>query len=104
MESEKLVQHLPFGAYEKLSLLLRPVFRGKDWRSLAGELDFTIEEVRWLEDEKDPVFTLLNRWTDRNGASATVSRLLDCLGRLGRNDVMQDLADHIGTSGFQSFL
>eukprot|EP00794_Sanderia_malayensis_P003310 gene3310-3795_t len=92
---EKQVQHLIFGAYELMSLHLRPKRLGKDWRSLADLLDFSREEIDWMDEESDPVLTLLNRWIARDGSLATTSKLVECLQQLKRYDTVKDLQEFI---------
>eukprot|EP00112_Aurelia_sp_Birch-Aquarium-sp1_P001486 Seg116.2 transcript_id=Seg116.2/GoldUCD/mRNA.D3Y31 product="Myeloid differentiation primary response protein MyD88-A" protein_id=Seg116.2/GoldUCD/D3Y31 len=87
---EKLVKTLPYGAFETLSKLLRHKADGKDWRSLADQVGFTLEEVRDFEEEQDPVAAIFKKWTTRE-VNATTAKLIDCLSNIGRKDAVEDL-------------
>ncbi|XP_006869214.1 PREDICTED: myeloid differentiation primary response protein MyD88 isoform X3 [Chrysochloris asiatica] len=65
-----------------------------DWTSLAEELGFEYLEIRQLETYPNPTGRLLDDWQGRPDAS--VSRLLELLAKLGRQDVLEDLGPSIG--------
>ncbi|XP_006869213.1 PREDICTED: myeloid differentiation primary response protein MyD88 isoform X2 [Chrysochloris asiatica] len=64
-----------------------------DWTSLAEELGFEYLEIRQLETYPNPTGRLLDDWQGRPDAS--VSRLLELLAKLGRQDVLEDLGPSI---------
>ena len=93
---EKLVKTLPAGALGKLSTLLRPRVPGKDWKELAGHMGFTVEEIRYFDEEKDPVVQVLTKWSLLKHEHATTNKLVDFLRKMGRLDVIQDIQTYIG--------
>ncbi|XP_007462752.1 PREDICTED: myeloid differentiation primary response protein MyD88 isoform X2 [Lipotes vexillifer] len=65
-----------------------------DWTALAEEMGFEYLEIRRLETHADPTGSLLDDWQGRPGAS--VGRLLELLGKLGRDDLLMELGPSIG--------
>ncbi|KAM6169626.1 myeloid differentiation primary response protein MyD88 isoform 4-T4 [Rhynchocyon petersi] len=64
-----------------------------DWATLAEELGFEYLEIRQLEAYPNPTGRLLDAWQGRPDAS--VSRLLELLAKLGRQDVLEELGPSI---------
>ena len=93
---EKLVKTLPAGGLGILSMLLRPHAPGKDWKTLAGHMGFTIQEIRYFEEERDPVEKVLTKWSLLKHENATTSKLLYFLRQMGRLDVIEDIQCYIG--------
>ena len=94
-EVEKQLQHLDFGAFELLSLHLRPKNLGRDWRSLADLIGISTEEINWLNEETDPVLSTLKRWILNEGPNATTKKLVACLHEIQRYDTAADLQKYI---------
>ncbi|XP_065742390.1 myeloid differentiation primary response protein MyD88 isoform X8 [Phocoena phocoena] len=69
-----------------------------DWTALAEEMGFEYLEIRRLETHADPTGSLLDDWQGRPGAS--VGRLLELLGKLGRDDLLMELGPSIGAVGW----
>ncbi|KAM6169628.1 myeloid differentiation primary response protein MyD88 isoform 6-T6 [Rhynchocyon petersi] len=69
-----------------------------DWATLAEELGFEYLEIRQLEAYPNPTGRLLDAWQGRPDAS--VSRLLELLAKLGRQDVLEELGPSIGVDGW----
>lgn len=88
---------LNYGVRRRLGLYLNPrAAAAADWTALAEELGCEYLEIRRLEARPDPTAALLEDWQCRCPGGATVGRLLDLLRRLGRHDVLLDLADSVG--------
>ncbi|TEA31376.1 hypothetical protein DBR06_SOUSAS710166 [Sousa chinensis] len=64
-----------------------------DWTALAEEMGYEYLEIRRLETHADPTGSLLDEWQGRPGAS--VGRLLELLGKLGRDDLLMELGPSI---------
>lgn len=95
---------LNYGVRRRLGLFLNPrAAAAADWTALAEALGCSFLEIRRLEGLPDPTATLLEEWPGRCPGGATVGQLLDVLRRLGRDDVLTDLAgsvgEALGTSG-----
>ncbi|XP_063180403.1 myeloid differentiation primary response protein MyD88 [Chroicocephalus ridibundus] len=87
---------LNYGVRRRLGLYLNPrAAAAADWTALAEELGCEYLEIRRLEAQPDPTAALLEEWQCRCPGGATVGRLLDLLRRLGRHDVLLDLADSV---------
>ncbi|KAF1628768.1 Myeloid differentiation primary response protein MyD88, partial [Eudyptes filholi] len=88
---------LNYSVRRRLGLYLNPrAAAAADWTALAEELGCEYLEIRRLEARPDPTAALLEDWQCRCPGGATVGRLLDLLRRLGRHDVLLDLADSVG--------
>ncbi|NWI69114.1 MYD88 protein, partial [Todus mexicanus] len=84
---------LNYGVRRRLGLYLNPrAAAAADWTSLAEELGCEYLEIRRLEARPDPTAALLEDWQSRCPGGATVGRLLELLRRLGRHDVLLELA------------
>ena len=90
---EKMVIHMKIAAHQLLSKLLRPEFPGKDWKSLAGLMGFTYEEILDLECDQDPVESVIRQWERQS--NATIEKLLKFLEELERLDAIEDLQPFI---------
>ncbi|NXW52099.1 MYD88 protein, partial [Nyctiprogne leucopyga] len=87
---------LNYGVRRRLGLYLNPrAAAAADWTALAEELGCEYLEIRRLEALPDPTAALLEDWQSRCPGGATVGRLLDLLHRLGRHDVLLDLAGSV---------
>ena len=90
---EGYVKHLPLKALLKMSFLLNPLHPGRDWKSLAAELNYTLEEVRSFECALDPTMELLKQWDVKEIKPLTVPCLIQCLKTIKRMDAIQDLIE-----------
>uniref|UniRef100_A0A8C3M8S4 Myeloid differentiation primary response protein MyD88 n=1 Tax=Geospiza parvula TaxID=87175 RepID=A0A8C3M8S4_GEOPR len=87
---------LNYGVRRRLGLYLNPrAAAAADWTALAEALGCSFLEIRRLEGLPDPTATLLEEWPGRCPGGATVGQLLDVLRRLGRDDVLTDLAGSV---------
>ncbi|XP_054027328.1 myeloid differentiation primary response protein MyD88 [Dryobates pubescens] len=87
---------LNYGVRRRLGLYLNPrAAAAADWTALAEEMGCDYLEIRRLEAQPDPTAALLEDWQCRCPGGATVGHLLDLLRRLGRHDVLLDLADSV---------
>ncbi|XP_048576261.1 uncharacterized protein LOC116618546 isoform X2 [Nematostella vectensis] len=74
----------------------------RDWRQLAGALNFTINEITEIQDRAhrccdfSPTDVVLHRWEER-GRDFGMDRLVCILRDMGRLDVVQDLGYSIAT-------
>ena len=100
--TNKQLISIGFQAFELLSLHLRPgsIGIGKDWRSLAAMIGFTVEEINWLNMEPDPVISMLNRWIAKYPDTATTDNILSYLREMRRLDTVTDLQQFIGKAVF----
>lgn len=91
---------LNYRVRRRLSLYLNPrAAAAADWTALAEALGCSFLEIRRLEGLPDPTAALLEEWPGRCPGGATVGQLLDVLRRLGRDDVLTDLAGSVGKGG-----
>lgn len=88
---------LNYGVRRRLGLYLNPrAAAAADWTALAEALGCSFLEIRRLERLPDPTAALLEEWPGRCPGGATVGQLLAVLRRLGRDDVLTDLAGSVG--------
>lgn len=93
-DQEKLVRHMSYEGHKRLSLMLGPsCASGNNYRLLASKLGCSTEEIRDLEEKRDPVVYLLNKPCL---VDLTISRLKSCLIEMGRQDVVEDLEPFAG--------
>ena len=94
---DKLVKTLPYGAFDVLSRGLLPPAIGRDWRSLADLMGFSVEDIRYFSaGNEDPVLKTLTTWASLRHDKATTTKLIEFLRQLGRLDVVEDLEPFIG--------
>ncbi|XP_078688980.1 uncharacterized protein LOC144920576 isoform X1 [Branchiostoma floridae x Branchiostoma belcheri] len=73
---------------------------GKEWKSLAIELGFTLAEIQRLQSDnpfstEDSIFSMLVQWRRRQGASVNVSALAAALTAAGRKDLADSVLEHL---------
>ena len=61
----------------------------RDLRDLAGSLDFSIEDIRYICGKKDPFRYMLDQWCKREGDNATMGRLHAAIIDLKRPDAVE---------------
>ena len=89
-----LVGTLSMDILERLGMKLNPRHPMKDFRYLAGLMNYTYEMVRNLERQRNPTIYLLSEWNmayATNGEARTVSDLIDFLKEMKRDDVVEIL-------------
>ena len=93
---EKLVKDLSFEAHWKMDVLLLPPSPGRDWKTLAYKMGYSIETILYFESKKDkgPVMELIKDYEDRG---KTISELISFLNEMERFDLIEDLQPIIGT-------
>lgn len=100
MASEKmkrvstLVNCLSMDILEQLGMKLNPRHPMKDFRYLAGKMNYNYESVRNFERQKNPTVSLLYEWwmsSERNGEVKTVTHLIELLKSMGRDDAVNIL-------------
>ena len=93
---EKLVKDLSFEAHRKMDVLLLPPSPGRDWKTLAYKMGYSIETILYFESKKDkgPVMELIKDYEDRG---KTISELISFLNEMERFDLIEDLQPIIGT-------
>ena len=64
-----------------------------DVSSLAGELDFTMDEIDYICSKKAPFKFLLDQWCKRDKRKATFQKLSDTLLELKRPDLVEKIND-----------
>ena len=69
-----------------------------NWKSLARELgltDGTIDAISEEEQNKcgECCYKALQTWCEKNGASATIRRVMIALNRIGLADINNDIVD-----------
>nr|ALG40991.1 MyD88 protein [Aulactinia veratra] len=86
-EEEKLVRHMSNEGRRCISQLLGPHDHlGNDWKLLAEKLGFTAEEIRSLNEEREPVEVMLSKCL-----GLTIPKLKVYLTNMERLDVVQEL-------------
>ena len=93
---EKLVKDLSFEAHWKMDVLLLPPSPGRDWKTLAYKMGYSIETILYFESKKDkgPLMELIKDYEDRG---KTISELISFLNEMERFDLIEDLQPIIGT-------
>ena len=93
-----LYQLLPFGIQNKVSFLLNPPSCDKDWKALAAEFGFTIEEVNSISCANDPTMQLFRHWEIKYEKRLALSFVLDSLKHIGRDDAIDDINEYINNN------
>ncbi|KAI8504411.1 hypothetical protein Bbelb_175290 [Branchiostoma belcheri] len=73
---------------------------GKEWKSLAIELGFTLAEIQRLQSDNpfstaDSIFSMLVQWRRRQGASVHLSALAAALTAAGRKDLADSVLEDL---------
>lgn len=90
-----LMTSLSMDILEKLGMKLNPRCPLKDFRYLAGKMNYTYEKVRNLEYQKNPTVALLGEWmmsSADQGEAKTVTDLIKLLKGMKRDDCVALLA------------
>ena len=90
------MKDLSFEAHWKMDVLLLPPSPGRDWKTLAYKMGYSIETIFYFESKKDkgPVMELIKDYEDRG---KTISELISFLNEMERFDLIEDLQPIIGT-------
>ena len=89
-----LISSLRMDVLEKLGMKLNPRHSMKDFRYLAGLMNYTYDMVRNIELHKNPTIHLLSEWSmshAKNGVAKTVTDLIELLKDMKRDDVVEIL-------------
>lgn len=89
-----LVSSLTMDVLEKLGMKLNPRHPMKDFRYLAGKMNYNYEMVRNFALQRNPTVALLHDWFmshTKNGEAKTVSHLIELLKNMRRDDVVEIL-------------
>ncbi|CAH3028984.1 unnamed protein product [Porites evermanni] len=89
-----LVSSLTMDVLEKLGMKLNPRHPMKDFRYLAGKMNYNYEMVRNFALQRNPTVALLHDWFmshTKNGEAKTVSHLIELLKNMKRDDVVEIL-------------
>ena len=89
-----LVSTLSMDVLERLGMKLNPRHPMKDFRYLAGLMNYTYEMVRNFERQRNPTVSLLSEWNmshAANGEAKTVSDLIELLKEMKRDDTVEIL-------------
>ena len=87
-----LMSGLSMDVLEKLGMKLNPRHPLKDFRYLAGKMNYTYESVRNFERQKNPTAFLLSEWWMSNaekGEQKTVTDLIKYLQEMKRDDAVE---------------
>ena len=89
------MKDLSFEAHRKMDVLLPPS-PGRDWKTLACKMGYSMETILHFESKKDkgPVMELIKDYEDRG---RTISELISFLIEMERFDLIKDLQPFIGT-------
>lgn len=85
---------LQMNVLEELSRKLNPRHNTKDFRYLAGLMNYNYEMVKNLEREKNPTAFLVSEWAMSHasrGEAKTVGDLLELLKQMRRDDAVEIL-------------
>ncbi|XP_047424633.1 myeloid differentiation primary response protein MyD88 [Mugil cephalus] len=86
---------LNMGVRKKLGLYLNPKQTvSADWMAVAEAMGFSYLEIKNYESCKSPTKALLEDWQARS-SDATVGKLLSIFSEVERNDIVEDLREHI---------
>ncbi|XP_068704662.1 mucosa-associated lymphoid tissue lymphoma translocation protein 1 homolog [Montipora capricornis] len=89
-----LVRYLRMDVLEELSFKLNPRHNMKDFRYLAGLMNYNYGMVKNLERQKNPTTYLLSEWDmshAANGEAKTVGDLIELLKQMKRDDAVEIL-------------
>ncbi|KAK2568420.1 hypothetical protein P5673_007452 [Acropora cervicornis] len=100
---------LKMNVLEELSRKLNPRHNTKDFRYLAGLMNYTYEMVKNLEREKNPTAYLVSEWAmchASGGEPKTVGDLLELLKEMRRDDAVEILKpfEFTGPHSYQDYL
>ena len=87
-----LMSSLSMDVLEKLGMKLNPRHPLKDFRYLAGKMNYTYESVRNFERQKNPTVFLLSEWwmsSAEKGEQKTVTNLIEYLQEMRRDDAVE---------------
>ena len=90
------MKDLSFEAHRKMDVLLLPPNPGRDWKTLAYKMGYSMETILYFELKKDegPVMELIKDYEDRG---RPISELISFLNEMERFDLIEDLQPFIGT-------
>ena len=78
--------------YQKVCKVLNHDMTLKDWRTLAGRMDYKNDQVKVFAKQNDPVDALLGHWGTEKGND--VAKLIKLLKGMNRSDVVEILESH----------
>ena len=91
---EKLLKDLPSEGYQKLVEHLQPLSAtGRDYRSLADRMGYSIQYLQWIGSTDNPVMNLLRKFREND---RKISELTSLLKEMERYDVLEELQPYIG--------
>ena len=88
-----LVRDLPGCCVDQMALLLNPSNPFNEWRTLAGILNYTLNDMANFVNDYQYIQNLFLAWGVKN--CATVGVLLEALRQMGRDDAYDVLATYI---------
>ena len=93
------MKDLSFEAHRKMDVLLLPSNPGRDWKTLADKMGYSVE---YFESKKDkgPVMELIKDYEDRG---KTISELISLFSEMERFDLIEDLRPFIGTLNLSKY-
>ena len=96
------MKDLSFEAHWKMDVLLLPPSPGRDWKTLAYKMGYSIETILYFESKKDkgPVMELIKDYEDRG---KTISELISLFSEMERFDLIEDLRPFIGTLNLSKY-
>ncbi|XP_033117639.1 uncharacterized protein LOC117117453 [Anneissia japonica] len=68
---------------------------GSNWLGLAGKLDFTVDFVENIEDEKNKTLAVLHHWVYTSMTPPLLSDLIDVLQSMERRDIVADINSYL---------
>lgn len=74
-------------------MMMNPPLHRKDYRALAGKLDYSWYHVKDLDRQPNPTATLLEKWWS-DGRGRTVTDLIELFKKVDRFDVIEELETH----------
>ena len=80
--------------YEDICLYLNVKNPGKDYKTLAGKMGYTVQEVRKFEFKENPADALLSNWETKSGN--TVDKLIEILKSMGNDVAAEKLEQALG--------
>ena len=82
--------------YLKVCRKLKQDLPGKDWKTMAGKMGFSIDDVKSFSTNDNPADAVLVDWGTRDGNG--LNKLIEILTDMGRGDVVGIIKEAPGVS------
>ena len=81
------IECFPQVVYEEICEILDAPIPGKDWKTMAGQMGYRIDQVRRFKTKDSPTDALLLDWG--TGKDHNSNKLIEILKEIGRYDAIE---------------